>query len=170
MNLEPVSSRTSAQSGAHLQDLEEDQAISVRITKPEFARAPAGFVHFDVVVEDAHCLEFGMERVRIVDGNSELEASEGPVVEVRLILTMHMEPDVVAADTGVILGVLFVPEVDVESKTVRIETDGFFNVTDVENWNSWTKSGVCHIKKVWGALACAIPYSGVRRSAWHATD
>jgi hypothetical protein len=59
-------------------------------------------------------------------------------------LAVHVQPDVVATNAGVILGILFISEVDVESKTVCIETDGFLNVTDVENWNGWTKSGVCH--------------------------
>ena len=67
-----------------------------------------------------------------------------------------MEPDVVAADARVILGVLLIPEVDVESEAVRIETDGFFNVTDVENWNRWTKSGVCHSGERVQRMACAL--------------
>lgn len=148
MNLEPVSSETSAQPDIRLQDPEEDQAVSIRIAEAEFPGAPLGVVHCNSLVQHPHRLEFGVERIRIVDWNAELETSERSVFEVRLLLAVHMEPDVITADARIVLGVLFVPEVDVESKTVRIEKDGFLNVTDVENWNGRTKSGVCHIKQV----------------------
>lgn len=147
MNLEPVSLETSAQLDKRLQDLEEDQTVSVRIPEPELSGSPRCLVQIDVIVQHAHGLELGIERVGIIHRNAELEPPERSVLEVRFFLAVHVKPDVVASHAGIILGVLFISEVDVESKTVRIETDRFLNVTDVENWNSWTKSGVCHMEK-----------------------
>jgi hypothetical protein len=74
-----------------------------------------------------------------------LGTSGRTVVEVLFLLPVHVQPHVATADARVILGILLIAKVHVESEAVHVKAEGFFNVTDVENWNCWTKSGVCHI-------------------------
>jgi hypothetical protein len=66
-------------------------------------------------------------------------------VEVSFFLPVHVQPNVAPANACVILGILLVAEVHVESETVHVKAERFFDVTDVENWNCRTKSGACHI-------------------------
>lgn len=126
------------------ENLEEDESVPVRIAELKFARAPLRFGHLDVVVEHAHDLEFVVEGIRIINRDAEAQPAARSVLEVSRLLAVHVEPDVIAPDAGVILGILLVPEIDFEAEAIDVESDRLLDMSHVEDGYRWTKSRWSH--------------------------